>query len=93
MTFLSPWWLLLLLPVIALAAWLLHDQPQWTRERIVAAMEASASQRVNLKQPVPVLLYYVTAMVSPEDGSLHFADDIYGLDAKLARALAAPRAQ
>lgn len=78
---------------VALAAWLLHDQPQWTRERIVAAMEASASQRVNLKQPVPVLLYYVTAMVSPEDGSLHFADDIYGLDAKLARALASPRAQ
>lgn len=76
---------------VGLAAWLLKDQPQWTRERIVAAMDESPSLHVNLAQPVPVLLYYVTAMVSPEDSSLHFANDIYGHDAKLARALAALR--
>ncbi|MEO8122976.1 MAG: L,D-transpeptidase family protein [Burkholderiales bacterium] len=78
---------------VVLAAWLLKDQPQWTRERIVAAMDESYSLHVNLTQPVPVLLYYVTAMVSPEDGSLHFAADIYGHDARLARALAALRDQ
>lgn len=78
---------------VALAAWLLKDEPQWTRERIVAAMDESHSLHVNLKQPVPVLLYYVTAMVSPDDGRLHFAADIYGNDAKLARALAALREQ
>ncbi len=78
---------------VALAAWLLKDQPQWSRERIVTAMEDQPSLRVNLTQPVPVLLYYVTAMVSPEDDSLHFAADIYGHDVKLARALAALRDQ
>ena len=78
---------------VALAQWLLDDQPQWTRERIVAAMEGQKSERVNLTKPVPVLLYYVTAVVSPEDGRLHFADDIYGHDRKLAQALAALRAE
>ncbi len=76
---------------VALAEWLLKDQPEWTRERIVAAMQGAPNLRVNLTQPVPVLLYYVTAIVSPEDGGLHFADDIYGHDKALARALAAPR--
>lgn len=76
---------------VGLAAWVLDDQPQWTREHIAAAMDGKASQRVDLKRPVPVLLYYVTAMVSPEDGRLHFAADIYGHDAKLVRALAALR--
>jgi murein L,D-transpeptidase YcbB/YkuD len=78
---------------VALAEWVLKDQPQWTRERIVAAMQETPSLRVNLTRPVPVLLYYVTALVSPEDGRLHFSDDIYGHDKKLARALAAPRAR
>jgi murein L,D-transpeptidase YcbB/YkuD len=76
---------------VGLAAWLLKDQPQWTREQIAAAMQGKPNLRVNLTQAVPVLLYYVTAMVSPEDGRLHFAADIYGHDAKLARALAALR--
>ena len=76
---------------VGLAAWLLKDQPQWTREQIAAAMQGKPNLRVNLTQAVPVLLYYVTAMVSPEDGRLQFAADIYGHDAKLARALAALR--
>ncbi|MCB2021660.1 MAG: L,D-transpeptidase family protein [Burkholderiaceae bacterium] len=76
---------------VALAEWVLQDQPQWTRERIVAAMQETPNLRVNLSQPLPVLLYYVTAIVSPEDGRLHFSDDIYGHDKKLARALAAQR--
>lgn len=76
---------------VGLAGWLLADQPQWTRENIVAAMQGKPNLRVNLTQAVPVLLYYVTAMVSPEDGRLHFAADIYGHDARLARALAALR--
>jgi len=31
--------------------------------------------------------YYITAVVMPEDGSIHFAEDIYGHDTKLDRAL------
>lgn len=71
----------------ALAQWLLKDQPAWTPERIEAAMNGASSQQVNLSAPVSVILYYVTAAVMPEDGTLHFADDIYGHDAALERAL------
>jgi len=75
----------------ALAQWLLADQPEWTRERIEAAMAGSRTLQVNLSRPLPVILYYVTAAVTPEDGQLHFADDLYGHDAKLERALARRR--
>lgn len=75
----------------ALAQWLLKDLPDWTRERIQAAMDAPRSQRVDLRTPVPVILYYVTAAVMPEDGSLHFAKDLYRHDASLERALKQPR--
>lgn len=76
---------------VALAQWALKDQPAWTRERIVAAMQGSKSQRVNLLRPVQVILYYVTAMVMPEDGAIRFVDDIYGHDRTLDMALTARR--
>ncbi|MBS0443096.1 MAG: L,D-transpeptidase family protein [Proteobacteria bacterium] len=75
----------------ALALWLLKDQPAWMREAIEAAMNGTRTQQVNLSAPVPVLLYYLTALVSPDDGLLHFADDLYGHDAALERRLAARR--
>jgi murein L,D-transpeptidase YcbB/YkuD len=71
----------------ALAQWVLRDQPDWTRERIEAAMEGKTSMRVDLARPLPVILFYMTAMMMPSDPTLHFADDIYGHDARLARAL------
>ena len=42
---------------------------------------------VNLKEPIPVLIVYATAVVM-EGEEPHFFDDIYGLDADLERALA-----
>jgi murein L,D-transpeptidase YcbB/YkuD len=74
---------------VALAEWTLKGQPEWTRERILAAMNGSTSRRVPLTQPITVILFYITAVVMPEDESIHFADDIYGHDARLDRALAA----
>ena len=76
---------------VALAHWVLKDQPDWTRERIQAAMAGTSSLRVDLMRPLPVVLFYMTAMVMPTDQTLHFADDIYGHDTKLARALASRR--
>jgi len=73
---------------IALAEWTLKDQPGWTRERIVAAMNATQSSRVSLTRPIRVILFYVTAVVMPEDGTIRFAEDIYGHDATLDRGLA-----
>ncbi|HEX8171034.1 MAG TPA: L,D-transpeptidase family protein [Thermoanaerobaculia bacterium] len=71
---------------VALAAWSLREQPQWTPEKIRAAI---AGQRddlyVRLPQAIPVLLLYATA-VAEKDGSVHFYEDIYGHDNALARA-------
>jgi Uncharacterized protein conserved in bacteria len=47
--------------------------------------------RVNLTRPVPVILFYMSAMVMPSDQALHFAPDIYGHDVTLERALTALR--
>ena len=74
---------------VALAEWALNDQPEWTRDRILAAMQGSAPLRVNLQQPIQVILFYITAVVMPDDGTVRFAEDIYGHDAKLETALAA----
>jgi len=72
----------------ALAAWVLRDDPSWTSPRIQSAMNASDPVRVNLPEPIPVLVLYGTAVVD-ENGEVHFLEDIYGQDAKLKRALAA----
>lgn len=70
-----------------LAAWVLGEVPGWTPSRIDAAMAAATSERATLAAPVDVVLFYLTAAIGPDDGLLHFADDIYGHDAALARAL------
>jgi murein L,D-transpeptidase YcbB/YkuD len=72
---------------LALAEWVLRDQPEWTRDRIVAAMASDTPQQVNLTRPIQVLLFYLTAVVLPANGAVHFAEDIYGHDRKLAHAL------
>lgn len=74
---------------LELAAWLLEDQPTWTRAKITTAMVAATPSSVRLGHKVPVVLYYATATVDP-DGTVRFADDPYGLDAVLRRALDAP---
>lgn len=72
---------------VALAEWLLRDQAQWPREAIVAAMNGTRTLRVDLAAPLPVVLYDLSAVVAPEDGSVHFAADLYGHDARLEAAL------
>ncbi len=70
-----------------LAAWVLRSQPGWTADRIREAMNGETTLRVNLDQPIPVLIVYGTAVV-PAEGEVHFFDDIYGYDADLQRAIA-----
>ncbi len=71
---------------VALAAWLLQDQPEWTPDTIRSATLADKTFRVDLERPVPVLIVYGTA-VTMEDGEVHFFRDIYGQDAALEQAL------
>jgi L,D-transpeptidase YcbB len=72
----------------ALAAFVLRDQPAWTPERIREAMAAGKQSTAMLRAPIPVLIFYTTAIVEA-DGKVRFASDIYGLDAKLETALRA----
>jgi murein L,D-transpeptidase YcbB/YkuD len=64
---------------VALAEYVLHDQPQWTAERIAAAMHAHREQTAKLESPLPVHIGYWTAWVE-EDGRVTFTDDPYGID-------------
>jgi murein L,D-transpeptidase YcbB/YkuD len=70
-----------------LAEWALGVDPSWTQERIVAAMNGDDNRRVTLPEPIQVVIFYTTAVVLPEDGSVHFAQDLYGHDARLDKAL------
>jgi L,D-transpeptidase YcbB len=75
-----------------LAAWLLDGQQganheDWDLSKVHEAMAAGPDNRqVNLKTPVPIVIFYVTGEVEP-DGHLHFFDDIYGYDEELEKVL------
>jgi murein L,D-transpeptidase YcbB/YkuD len=71
---------------VALALWVLRDNPEWNEERIRAAMAGDQTVRVEVANPIPVLIVYGTAIVM-EDGEVRFFSDIYGLDAELQRSL------
>jgi murein L,D-transpeptidase YcbB/YkuD len=73
----------------ALARWVLGGEPGWDAARIAAAAAGERSTTVKLREPVQVVFVYGTAAVDP-DGTEHFVDDIYRLDAKLERELARP---
>jgi murein L,D-transpeptidase YcbB/YkuD len=68
------------------AEWVLRDQPEWTRARVETAMQGERPTRVNLKQPLTVVLFYDTVHVN-SDGVVFFVDDIYGHDRALDAAL------
>lgn len=76
---------------VTLAEWALKENPAWNRERILAATTGSQSIHVKLARPIQVILFYTTAAVMPEDGTIRFAEDIYRHDIRLDRALATRR--
>ena len=69
-----------------LAAYLLRDDPDWTREKLEAAIDSGENQAVRIREPVAVHVLYWTAWVG-EDGRAQFRRDIYLRDAALSRAL------
>jgi L,D-transpeptidase YcbB len=71
----------------ALAEYVLRNTNEaWNKDRIAAAMNEGANQRVYLNKSIPVIIMYGTAMPL-ESGVVQFFDDIYGHDAKLAKLL------
>ena len=76
---------------VALAEWVLQDLPEWTHDRILATTTGSRTEHVKLPRSIQVILFYTTAAVMPEDGTIRFAEDIYRHDARLDQAIATRR--
>ena len=72
---------------VELAAWVLRNKPEWTVDKINAAMNGDRTIQVNLDKPIPVLILYTTAVVEP-DGEVRFFKDIYHYDSVMDQALA-----
>lgn len=72
---------------VALAEFVLRDEPEWTQERIREAMENGKSRTIRLKTPIMVVIAYGTALVKQRGGAIYFYADIYGHDRKLKAAL------
>jgi len=67
----------------ALAVHVLRGTPgDWTLEKVEEAMNDGRTLRVDLAQPVNVLILYGTALAT-EAGPILFFNDIYGYDRKL----------
>jgi murein L,D-transpeptidase YcbB/YkuD len=69
------------------AVWALRDPGTWSAGQVRRAMDGPSSERANLARPLPVVIYYSTAIVRPERG-IEFYGDIYGHDARLEEELA-----
>ena len=70
---------------VGLARYVLGDQPEWTEERIRAAMAEHREQTARLKTPLPVHIGYWTAWVEPDGKTVTYTDDPYAIDARHAR--------
>ena len=71
-----------------LATWALRNNSGWTLSRVRQAMQnGDDNVTVRLARSVPIFIIYGTAIAYAND-EVHFYDDIYGHDAKLAAALA-----
>ncbi len=68
-----------------LAQYVLRDQPDWTADRIAAAMTSGQETHVKLETRIPVYIVYKTAWV--HDGGVRFLKDLYGHDASQAARL------
>jgi murein L,D-transpeptidase YcbB/YkuD len=70
-----------------LAAWLLKDQPQWTRAAIDAMIASGQRHDIRVTRKVPVAWIYLTAWMT-KDQTVHFRNDIYAQDEQLLEATA-----
>ncbi len=72
---------------VQLAEWTLRETDSWTAAKIRVAMHGTKTFQVDLKNPIPVLLVYATA-IAMRNGEVHFTPDIYNQDALLENQLA-----
>lgn len=65
-----------------LALEVLKDNPDWTPEKIDAAMNSKEEKWVTLKKKIPVHIGYFTAWVN-NSGEIYFYEDVYEKDDRL----------
>ena len=74
----------------ALAEYVLRNEPAWTRDTILAAQRDGAAGgrpvRINLAQPIRVMILYATA-IATESGQVLFFEDLYRHDTRLVKLL------
>ena len=66
-----------------LAEIIMQNDPKWNATKIDSAMHSGQEYWYTLKQKIPVYIGYFTAWVD-DDGKIHFYDDVYKRDQKLA---------
>lgn len=69
-----------------LAAYLLRDDPRWTREAIAKAARAGTERTARVRDPLPLHVLYWTSWVD-EAGIVQFREDVYGRNAALRAAM------
>ena len=69
-----------------LAAYIVNDDPEWTLEKIMDAIDSGEKTIINILHPINVHVLYWTAWADQE-GNIHFRDDIYNRDLPLDQAL------
>jgi murein L,D-transpeptidase YcbB/YkuD len=70
--------------VYDLAAWLLEgvgspNGGAWDKPALVQEIASAERKDIKLAKPVPVIWVYMTGWASA-DGTVHFRDDVYGID-------------
>ncbi len=73
---------------LELAQFVLASHPDWPPDKVAQAIEPGATRTVNLTTPIPVILFYATAMAD-RDGKAIFSPDVYRRDPALEQALRA----
>ena len=73
---------------VDLAALVLQDSVNWSKEKILAVIKRGKTRIVFLPKRIPVYILYLT--VTDEGDELHFCDDLYHRDDRVLKALNTP---
>jgi len=71
---------------VDLATYLLQDDPDWTKAKVITAIKSGIETKIQLTRPVAVHIIYLTAWVD-DQGLIQFRQDVYERDALLVKAL------
>jgi murein L,D-transpeptidase YcbB/YkuD len=74
----------------ALAEWVLRNEADWNKDRIVESLKLTKPLQVSLATPIPVFMVYHTATAG-EDGVVHFWKDVYQRETTTAALVPRPR--